>query len=386
MFYKQIQSYRVAIILKEIALLLDYNDNFAKTVVDGVAKYTMQVNWRFKTHRGTPSMTFEQLKSWHGDGVIGYLFPEALQLFSKRNIPAVNVKTDFLQLPTCSVLTDNLKIGSRAADYLLGKGFRRFAYTAGPIKGICGELKFQGFSESLIEKGFKCSNMQALNCSIPELFAEDPKSPLAVFAVEDFVGRMVIETREDNGLHIPEDVAVLGVNNSPFVCSMLQPQMSSIELGAERIGYQAARLLDNLMQGECKPIQPLVIAPEDIVERQSTELMEIDDPIIARALHFIKEYIHQPIRVADVAHATGCGRRTLEKRFHSLLKRSPYEQIRRLRIDRACQFLRETDSLIEELAHRCGYSTRDRFNVAFKKEIKMTPSQYRKQYRFAKHS
>ncbi len=372
--------------IKEIALLLDYNDNYAKTVVDGVAKYSMQVNWRFKTHRGIPSITFEQLKNWQGDGVIGFLFPEALQLLAKQKIPAVNVKTDFMELPACSVLTDNLKIGRRAADYLVSKGFRRFAYTAGPIEGICGELKFQGFNESLTEKGYLCSNVETQNQTIPELYAEDPKSPLAVFAVEDFVGRMVIETCTDSGLRIPEDVAVLGVNNSPFICSMVQPKMSSIELGAERIGYQAAMLLDNLMQGQSPPDKPVVIAPEDIVERQSTELTEIDDRIIARALRFIKEHIHQPIQVADVADATGCGRRTLEKRFHTFLNRSPYEQIRRLRIYRACELLRETDSLIEDLASLSGYTTRDRFNVAFKKEMKMTPSQYRKQYRFAKHS
>jgi len=371
---------------KEIALLLDYNDNFAKTVVDGVAKYSMLSNWRFKTHRGIPSITFEQLKHWRGDGVIGYLFPEALEFLAKRGIPAVNVKTDFLELPACSVLTDNLQIGRRAADYLVSKGFRRFAYTAGPIEGICGELKFRGFNEGLNAKGYCCSNVETQSQTIPKLFDEDPKSPLAVFAVEDFVGRMVIESCIDSGLRIPEDVAVLGVNNSPFICSMVEPQMSSIELGAERIGYQAAILLDSMINGESQPDKPIVIAPEDVVERQSTELVKIDDRIIPLALQFINDHVHKPIRVDDVARATGCGRRTLEKRFHTLLNRSPHEQIRRIRIYRACELLRETDSFIEDLAQKCGYTTRDRFNVAFKKEMKMTPSQYRKQYRFAKHS
>ena len=372
--------------LKEIALLLDYNDNFAKTVVDGVAKYSMQGNWRFQTHRGIPSITFEQLKHWHGDGVIGYLFPEAIELLAKRNIPAVNVKTDFIELPACSVLTDNLQIGRRAADYLLGKGFLRFAYTTGPIVGICGELKFKGFNDWLSEKGLTCCHVEASGKTISEIFAEDPNSPLAVFAIEDFVGRMAIETCIDDGLRVPEDVAVLGVNNSPFICSMVQPQMSSIELGAERIGYQAAMLLDKLMQGSRKPEKPVVIAPEAVIERQSTDMLEIDDRIVPVALRFIKDNVHRPIRVSDVARATGCGRRTLEKRFDALLNRSPHEQIRRIRVTRACELLRETDTFIEDLALKCGYSTRDRFNVAFKREMKMTPSEYRKQYRFAKHS
>ncbi|MDD3275787.1 MAG: substrate-binding domain-containing protein [Kiritimatiellales bacterium] len=369
---------------KQIALLLDYNDNYAKTVADGVAKYSMQNSWRFITHRGVPSVTFEQLQTQPADGVIGYLSPNVVQWLDERKIPAVNVKTDFPSLPACSVLTDNLEIGRRAADYLAGKGFRRFAYTTGPIEGICGELKFEGFRDRLAALGFECLRKKVRE--IPDGFREDSRQSLAVLAVEDFVGRMVIETCEDNGLRVPEDVAVLGVNNSPFVCSMVRPQMSSIELGAERIGYCAAQLLDQLMKGVKPPKEPIVMAPEEIVERHSTELIEMEDRLIPDALRFIKGNIHKPIQVEEVARAVFCGRRTLEKRFREALGRSPHEEIRRARIRRACELLRETDTIIEVLAGLCGYTTRDRFNVAFRKEKGMTPSQYRQQYRFAKRS
>ncbi len=369
---------------KEIALLLDYNDNYAKTVVDGVARYSMQSNWRFMTHRGVPSISVDQLLDWDGDGVIGYLTPPIVDMLKARGIPAVNVKTDFLELPACSVLTDNLEIGRRAADYLVEKGFRRFAYTAGTVEGVCGELKQNGFRARLSDMGFECSNLNVRE-EVGHLFREDPKTPLAVLAAEDFVGRMVIEACEDNGLRVPEDVAVLGVNNSPFICCMVKPQLSSIELGAERIGYQAAILLDRMMQGEEPPTEPIVIAPEEVVERHSTELVEMEDRLVPDALRFIQEHVHEPIQVVDVARAVYCGRRTLEKRFKETLERSPHEEIRRARIRRACRLLRETDTLVEVLAELCGYVTRDRFNVAFKKEMGMTPSQYRKQYRFAKH-
>lgn len=370
---------------KEIALLLDYNDNYAKTVVDGVAKYSLQGNWRFFTHRGVPSITVEQLEEWHGDGVIGYLTPSVVAMLRERGIPFVNVKTDFLELPACSVLTDNRAIGRRAADYLAAKGFRRFAYTAGPIEGICGQLKRDGFHVRLQELGFACSDLAGVDAVGP-LFQEDPNVPLAVLAAEDFVGRMVIESCEDLDLRVPEDVSVLGVNNSPFICSMLKPQLSSVELGAERIGYQAAVLLDRLMQGDSLPEEPIVIAPEEIIERHSTELVEMEDRLIPDALRYIQDHVHEPIQVVDVARAVCCGRRTLEKRFKELLERSPHEEIRRTRIRKACQLLRETDTLVEVLSMLCGYVTRDRFNVAFKKEMGMTPSQYRKQYRFVKRS
>ena len=369
---------------KEIALLLDYNDNYAKTVVDGVAKYSMQNSWRFITHRDVPSITFEQLQAHPADGVIGYLSPQVVQWLDERKIPAVNVKTDFPALPACSVLTDNLEIGRRAADYLAGKGFRRFAYTAGPIEGICGELKFNGFRDRLTALGFGCSRKKV--SEIPDCLREDSRQLLAVFAVEDFVGRMVIEACEDSGLRVPEDVAVLGVNNSPFICSMVRPQMSSIELGAERIGYRAAQLLDQLMRGLPPPVKPLVIAPENVVERHSTELLQTGDRPVQEALRFIREHVNQPVQVQSVARAAGCSRRILEMRFRRLLGRTPHEEIRRARIAQACRLLYETDLTVDVLAESCGYLTRDRFNAAFRKETGMTPSEYRSQYRFAKHS
>jgi LacI family transcriptional regulator len=371
--------------VKQIALLLDYNDNYAKTVVDGVAKFSMQSNWRFITHRGVPSVTFAQLKKCPGDGVIGYLTPESAEWLNARRIPAVNVKSDFPELPACSVLTDNIEIGRRAADYFVGKGFHRFTYVAGPVTGICARLKFQGFQDRLIGLGQICSEAFAAE-QVPVLFKIDQKQPLAVFAVEDFVGRMVIEACEDAGLRVPEDVAVLGVNNSPFVCCMLKPQMSSIELGAERIGYQAAVLLDQLMRGAKPPRDPMVIAPEEILERHSTELSRTEDRAVQEALRFIRDHLHRPVQVDAVARAAGCSRRVLELRFSTLLGRTPHEEIRRARIRQACEMLRKTDTIIEVLAELCGYMTRDRFNAAFKKETGMTPSKYRKQYRFAKHS
>jgi LacI family transcriptional regulator len=366
----------------DISLLLDYNDNYAKTVVDGVARFSMQKNWRFATHRGVPSVTLARLKKHPGQGVIGYLSPDAADWLCRRGIPAVNVKTDFPELPACSVLTDNLEIGRRAADYFTGKGFRRFACTAGPVTGICARLKFEGFRNRLAELGHDCAGA-ASAADIPAVFNDDQKQPLAVFAVEDYVGRMVIEESMDQGLRVPEDVAVLGVNNSPFICCMVSPQMSSIELGAERIGYQAAQLLDRLLQGIGPPRGPVVIAPQEIVERHSTELVEMGGRLVPDALRYIRDHVHEPIRVDDVARTVFCGRRTLEKRFRQALGRTPHEEIRRARIHRACELLRETDTLIEVLAESCGYLTRDRFNAAFKGETGLTPSQYRKQYRFA---
>jgi LacI family transcriptional regulator len=201
-------------------------------------------------------------------------------------------------------------------------------------------------------------------------------------ATEDPVGRTVIDACLDSGFRVPEDVAVLGVNNDTFACEMLHPQMSSIELGAARVGWQAAQMLDQMIKGEKVPDEPIRIHPEQIVERHSTDLTALSDKAVASALSFIRENTHLPIQVNDVAKAAYVGRRTLENRFRSLLQVSVHDTIRRERVKRACRLLKETDMLVEDLSESCGYTTRERFNQAFKYETGTTPSSYRKKFRF----
>lgn len=372
---------------KEIALCIDYNSNYYKSVVSGVARYSNMKGWRFFTTRGVPQISLNDLKGWKGAGVIGRLSPELIADLQRRGIPAVNIKSDYLDLPVASVLMDNMATGQLAAEYLIEKGVRRFAATAWSINGASGNLKVQGFVRILKERGYTCkvfeSHREILH---PELNLEfEPGETIGIFAAEDFLGRMVIEACVDAELRVPEDVAVIGVDNSPFICEMVKPTMTSVELGAERVGYQAATLLDSMMSGGQVPAHPVMVAPERIVERHSTDILEIEDELAAKALRFIRDHAAEPITVTDVTEALYCNRRVLEKRFKAEVGRTLHEEIRRSRIRRACRLLRETDLLVEVLAEACGYSSRERFNAAFRREIGKTPSAYRKEYRFARN-
>ncbi|MDF7824173.1 DNA-binding transcriptional regulator [Pontiellaceae bacterium B12227] len=368
----------------EIALCIDYNSNYYRSIVSGVARYSNLKGWRFYTSRGFPQISKQDLKNWEGGGVIGRLTPDVIADLQHRGIPAVNVKSDYLDLPVASVLMDNAAIGRQAAEFFIEKGVRSFAATAWSIKGASGDLKLQGFLQTLEKHGYKAIVLEARKelDRLDRVLSLEKGETVGIFAAEDFLGRMVIEACADLGLRVPEDVAVIGVDNSPFICEMVKPTMSSVELGAERVGYQAASLLDELMQGGSIPEKPVMIAPERVVERQSTDILEIDDELVANALRFINDHASEPLTVSEVTGALFCNRRVLEKKFKAEVGRTLHEEIRRSRIKRACGLLRESDMLVEVLAEACGYSSRERFNAAFRRETGKTPSAYRKEYRF----
>lgn len=371
---------------KEIALCIDFNSNYYRSIVSGVARYSNMKGWRFFTSRGVPQISLQDLRNWRGNGVIGRLSPELIADLQRRGIPAVNVKSDYLDLPAASVLMNNMKIGSMVADYLIEKGLHRFAATAWSIKGASGKLKLRGFVEAIERRGHEVVVLESQKDiqNIGRALKVARGETVGFFAAEDFLGRVVIEACEDSELRVPEDIAVVGVDNGQFICEMVKPTMTSVELGAERLGYQAAALLDRLMQGGAIPSEPIMVAPERIVERHSTDILEIEDELVGKALRFIRDNAAHPITVTEVMDALHCNRRVLEKRFKSDVGRTLHEEIRRSRIQRACRLLRETDMLIEVLAEACGYCSRERFNAAFRREKGTTPSAYRKEYRFSK--
>lgn len=369
-----------------IALAMDYANPFVRDVAAGVARYGFQQgNWRFYAPDGVPEVSSVNLKKWSGDGVIGMLDNDAVSVLRSRGIPAINIFGRFQELSPCSVVVDNREIGRLAANYFMDKGLRRFAITGRKVFGDA-TLKYDAYIEALADRGFECLELksrQAIQQIAAQMKILPGDGPVGILATEDPIGRVVIDACLDAGLRVPEDVSVLGVNNDSFACEMLYPQMSSIELGAERIGWQAAQMLDQLIKGGAIPDEPIRIHPEKIVERQSTDLTAVHDKAMASALRFIRENAHRPVQVDDVARAAHVSRRTLENRFRSLLDRTVHEVIRRERISRACRLLKETDMLIEDLSESCGYVTRERFNQAFRQVVGSTPSAYRKKFRFS---
>jgi LacI family transcriptional regulator len=194
----------------------------------------------------------------------------------------------------------------------------------------------------------------------------------------------VLQACDDAGVTVPDEVGVLGCDNDPTVCHYTPVPLSSIDIDWDRIGYDAAQLLDRMMDGEVAPSEPVLIPPQGVVARMSTNILAVPDARIARALRFIWEHFPEPISSVDVAQEAGLNRRTLERGFGKYLNRSVCHEITRVRIERAKLLLGKPELKAHEIAEQCGFSSIVTFSEAFLRVTGMRPSDYRKNHGTAK--
>ena len=205
--------------------------------------------------------------------------------------------------------------------------------------------------------------------------------PVGLMTCCDDCSQHIIEACKIAELHVPEQVAVIGVDNDELVCKLSNPPLSSIALNFERGGYEAAELLDKLMTGKEKMKNQLIkVEPTYPVSRQSTDILAIDDSDIAKAIRFIRQHCKEPIRVDNVVAAAALSRRVLEKRFQKILGRSVLCEIRRVRVEQIVRMLVGTNLPISQIASKLGYPSVDHIARYFRQEKAMTPLAYRKQY------
>jgi LacI family transcriptional regulator len=200
-------------------------------------------------------------------------------------------------------------------------------------------------------------------------------------ACNDDRGQYVLEACQIAGLRVPDDVAVIGVDNDDLICDLTVPPLSSIALNHEKAGYQAAQLLDEMMAGkkvDSKTIIPL--ESSHIVIRQSTDVLAIEDHELAEAVRFIRGHSREAIQVSDVVESVAVSRRVLERRFREVLKRSVHDEIARARVEHACRMLVETNLSVSQIAQHLGYPSDKHIARHFRKEKGMTPRQYRKKF------
>jgi LacI family transcriptional regulator len=181
-------------------------------------------------------------------------------------------------------------------------------------------------------------------------------------------------------LLVPEEVAVLSGSDDDMLCECVHPAISGIMAAAESIGQLAAGLLDQLMTGRKRKAKSLLIPPQRITARQSTDTLAIQDPALVKALSFIRQNAAQPIQVNDVARHAGISRRILELRFTQHLKRSPAAEIRRSHLERAKRLLAETELTIPDVAQAAGFGSPEYLAYAFKQGTGVSPLQFRKSF------
>ena len=330
----------------------------------------------------------KQLVAKHAiDGAIamGTHFWESLA--AKSRISVVNIeynKSPVAALPRVGV--DETAIGRLAADHFRERGMRHLA-AVGMEESLPAAERLAAFSAAAEAWCPEPVQRYDLPLHHHEFAAHDALQrwlqslprPVGVFCWNDEAAKYVHSACEMVEIKIPEEVALLGVDNDEVICNALNPALSSIDPNAQRVGYEAAALLDRLMDGAPAPTQPLIVPPIGIVTRASTDMLAIDDPDVVEAVRFIREHADHSLRVEDVLEHLTMARRSLERQFHAALGRSPRSEINRVLVERARDLLANTDLSIPNIAARCGYPRQNNFTVMFRKQTGQTPTAYRRQ-------
>lgn len=306
----------------------------------------------------------------------------------KMGYPVIIACTDYVFPNTVSLDVDDLAIGRTAAEYFLGAGYRSFGfvgvgtpYSSQRMEGFLARLRTEGLAAAIHhEKELRTRHYLEIwrepSASLRNWLKSLPK-PAAIFAAHDPVGRLVCEAGRELKLSIPEDIAVIGVNNDEMVCPLSNPPLSSIAIPWARLGAETGHWVQELAEGKTPPAGPVLFEPGGVVQRQSTTLLAVDDPDLRRVLQLMRERFEEPVTIEILCGELRLNRRTVERKFTQYLRASPWEILTRLRLDRAKTLLTTTDLPISRVAEHCGFNDAERFATAFRTRLGKSPSAFR---------
>ena len=302
-------------------------------------------------------------------------------------LPLVSVALDLSSDGIASVCPDEGRAAALALEHLLATGLRQVSTFRldGSAFGVARERAF-------VERAREAGARVAVGWGSEEggrlWRGEDPEAmvawllglpkPCGIFTCADHWARVVARYIRLVGLRVPEDLALVGVDNDVVECELLAPPLSSVMIAWQELGCSAAKLVERALAGESIEGELISSPPVEVIARRSSEVLAIDDALVARAVRWLREHVDQRLTVPMVARAVGGGRQRLERRFRRVLDRSVREEIRRARVEAAKALLRSTRVGLPEVARRSGFSNAALLSVAFKRELGMPPGVYRR--------
>ena len=335
------------------------------------------------------------LENWQGDGILVRIDDQRMaEAIVNTGIPAVDLRGALENLPLPFIGVENRPVSKLAFEHLQDCGLRHFAFCGTPRgENPNQDRRCDFFVEQVEQAGFKCDvfvgkkqNKQTISWeqqqqSIVEWLLQLPK-PVGIMTCHDDRGHEVLDACRRAELDVPDEVAVIGVDNDTHLCNLSTPPLTSIDVNSSRIGYEAAKLLHQAMQGEdISQGEVLLGPPRGVAARQSTDMLSIEDTDVAAAIRFIREHAVDGIQVRDVLKRVDRSPSTLERRIKKILGRTIKAEITRVRLARAKLLLCETELPISKIALRTGFSEPKYFCDVFRKNEKMTASEYRRKFR-----
>lgn len=323
---------------------------------------------------------------WEGDGAFLQQPPSGLKMSS--NTKVIHIGSGELEHHHAhgNIRTDSYRIGVMAADHLSELGFKHFAYF-GRIRsrgeGFFNRLKEKGISSLtwVEDETFMAHRDEWLTQNEPlcEWIRSLPY-PTAIFAQTDIHARRVLLAAQQVGRLIPEEIALLGVDNDETLCNLSAPPLSSIEQPLMQVGYRAAQMLDQLMEGIEPEETKLVLPPVEVKARKSTGRYLDVPPLVRSALTYLQNNFQKEVWVVEMSKTLGASRRTVERAFREYIGHTILEELTGLRLSQARESLRSTSWTMDAVAENAGFQSLRQFHDTFKRHSKMTPAKYRQKF------
>ena len=383
----------------KVALLIETARGYGRQMLRGIVRYSrLHGPWGFYITPGDFEQALPRMQQWGGTGIIARIETAKIaDAILESGLPTIALDLSEQELKPShrlsglsEVSSDSSGAARMAADHLLQRGFRSFAFV-----GIAGRVwsrrRQSSFCRTISKAGYP---VQVYDCPhsrddrqwereqprLASWLAELPR-PTGVMACNDDRGREVLEACRAARIRVPEELAVIGVDNDELLCELADPPLSSVALNAEGTGYRTAALLDQMMKQQIRKPKRLRSHPLHVVTRHSSDILAIDDADVAAGLRFIHDHASEPIQVDDVVRHVALSRRNLEIRFQNVVGRTLHAELQRVRMERARRFLLETDLTIPKVAEAVGFSTASYFIQVFRAEHDLTPAKFRRKLR-----
>jgi LacI family transcriptional regulator len=376
----------------KVGILLTHGSAHSRGIAEGVAAYVREkANWEVFLADHTASFPGQDLlRDWDGDGLLLYHnlnqdYLELTESLSSKKVFLHNLED--VPADAGKIWNDDRQVGRLGAQSLIEQGFESFAFIHDK-RYLWSQLRLEGFAEVVEEHNFKYETFSVpVSEELTPTWVQDYRNmldwvkalrpPTAVFCCNDLRGQQLLEACRHVNVRVPDQITVLGVDNDELLCRLTTPSLSSVQTETRRIGYTGAQLLDEMLAGKPAPKTAIEVPPAGIVDRGSTDITAVKDPLVSQALIFIRENACRGIKVGEVLQHLKVSRRLLESRFSRLLGYTPHEAIQRVRFRRVRELLANTKLTLEEIAAMTGFQHVEYLSASFKKWAGQPPSAYR---------
>lgn len=378
--------------MRHVAAIIETSTQYGRNLIRGIARYGRLHDWQLHfEYRGKSTAEPDWLADFDGDGVIttspDQRHSKALR---KKGVPVIDLTSTVIDAAGEHLLIDSnhRAVGRLAADHFIEKGHRHFAFLGYSDHPVSREREI-GFTERLAERGHvplchhtperKARTFETLHGGDESFIASLPK-PCALFCCWDEVAFRAVQSALEQKIAVPEDLAVLGVDNDPVFVSTSRVPLSSIDPDIIRMGFLTASWLGEMMEGKAEKDITLdrLVLPKGLVVRQSSALEATEDPIVRRFLELLRQQRPGMLSIEQLARDCHVSRRLLEQRVKDATGKTPRQLLSQTLVDAIQRFLSQTDYTLAHIADLLGFEHAERLSHLFRRQTGMTPGEFRK--------